>query len=119
MSEDGNAASSATPPTSDTKKQYPVCSKCGSDAVVRDAWAFWNSETQLWELKDVFEYTYCLTCESEAKLVWNSPVESRKEKICHLNDELRQGQGKNGQILLTSGIHAHGQEFITEYRQNP
>jgi len=36
------------------------------------------------------------------------------KKICSLNDELRQGQGINGQIMLTSGIHDQGQEFAAE-----
>ena len=39
---------------------------------------------------------------------------SAKKKICSLNDELRQGQGINGQIILTSGIHDQGPGFIAE-----
>ena len=37
-----------------------------------------------------------------------------KNEICRLNDELRQGQGVNGEIMLTSGIHGQGQEFVAE-----
>ena len=40
--------------------------------------------------------------------------EATKQKISRLNDGLRQGQGVNGEIMLTSGIHGQGQEFVTE-----
>lgn len=39
---------------------------------------------------------------------------STKTKISRLNDELREGQGINGQIMLTSGIHNRGQKFVVE-----
>ena len=107
-----NTESTTTPPRSTNK--FPVCSKCGSSDVVMDAWASWNTETQSWQLKQVFDHTFCPVCEEEAKLDWNSPEEPTKQNICRLNDELRQGQGTNGQIVLTSGIHEQGQEVVAE-----
>ena len=38
--------------------------------------------------------------------------ETTKQNISRLNDELRKGQGVNCQIMLTSGIHDQGQEFV-------
>ncbi len=112
MSENDNTGGGAT--AAETTKKFPDCSKCGSDAVVRDAWASWNADTQTWQLKQVFDHTFCPVCEEETKLEWNSPAETTKQKICRLNDDLRKCQGVNGEIILTSGIHGHGQEFVAE-----
>ena len=46
-----------------------ICSNCGSDQVVSDAWAEWSIETQQWELGEVFDHTFCLACETECGLV--------------------------------------------------
>jgi len=112
MGENNNAGGAAT--TTSTTSKFPVCSKCGSNAVVRDAWASWNADSQSWQLKQVFDHTFCPVCEDETKLDWNFPEETTKQKICLLNDELRKGQGTNGEIMLTSGIHGQGQDFVTE-----
>ena len=33
----------------------PRCATCGSERVVRDAWACWNPETGLYELETVLD----------------------------------------------------------------
>ena len=43
----------------------------------------------------------------------NAATDTNK-KICKLNDKLRQGQGVNGQLMLTSGINDQGQNFVTK-----
>lgn len=42
-----------------------VCNRCGSDNVVKDAWAEWDPETQTWGLRTVFDYSICDDCGSE------------------------------------------------------
>ena len=75
--------------TSDSK--FPICGVCGSERIVRDAWASWNAESRDWALNAVFDYTFCLTCEEEAGLEWRSKPLTRTERIRMLNDALRTG----------------------------
>lgn len=39
-----------------------TCAKCGSENVMRDAYAVWNFDTQDWELGAVFDQGYCDDC---------------------------------------------------------
>lgn len=36
-----------------------VCRRCGSNRVLRDAWAEWSIEHQVWELQNVFDHAVC------------------------------------------------------------
>lgn len=45
-----------------------VCSDCGSDAVMRDAWATWDVDLQDWVLGNVFDQGHCEICECEVSL---------------------------------------------------
>lgn len=45
-----------------------TCSDCGSENVLRDAWASWNVETQEWELGQVFDEAFCEQCEGACKI---------------------------------------------------
>ena len=45
-----------------------VCAECGSDEVVKDAWAFFNTETQEWELENFFDYEFCKRCNGECTI---------------------------------------------------
>lgn len=98
---------------------YPICKACGSDDVVKDAWASWNSETGLWELMDIFDYNFCRACEQSAELDWvetptaETPVDKTGE-IRRLNDALRRGESQDGMIVVTAGVRALGQEFLAE-----
>ena len=61
----------STKPTWDHSNPHPidiVCGECGSRNVMRDAWAVWNTETQRWELGNVFDDGHCEDCEGEASL---------------------------------------------------
>ena len=53
----------------------PTCARCGSKAVVRDAWAVWNPDTGLWELRQVFDLGFCEACEAETEFVWRTVAE--------------------------------------------
>jgi hypothetical protein len=44
------------------------CSKCGSKNVLRDAWAFWDENSQEWALNSIFDNAYCENCEGETSL---------------------------------------------------
>jgi hypothetical protein len=95
---------------------YPICGRCGSEDVVRDAWAVWNPATGLWELQQVFDHAVCETCEETTEFVWKKreepPAESKTETIRRLNDALRIGESVDGMIVITSGIQAMGDEFV-------
>ena len=97
--------------------EYPICIACGSERIVRDAWASWNINTQDWNLAAVFDYTFCLACEEEAGLEWRSSPLSKTERICLLNDAMRTGKSKDGTIVITAGIQALGPDFVTEARK--
>jgi len=45
-----------------------ICSKCGSEDVVVDAWIQWNEYTQEWEIYDIFDNCYCNKCEGECHI---------------------------------------------------
>jgi len=47
----------------------PVCAKCGSDDVRRDADAAWNPETRKWELCATYDNATCEACGGETTLV--------------------------------------------------
>ena len=89
----------------------PRCQACGSERVVRDAWACWNPQSGLWELEQVFDDTHCHQCEAEAKLEWYKPDGPDHGRIRELNDRLRtEGLGR-GSIMLTTGVQEKGGEF--------
>ena len=68
-------SAAAEPPTGATDtEEIPHCVSCGSDRVVRDAWATWNPKTQMWELQQVFDHTFCLACECDSRLDWKKPA---------------------------------------------
>lgn len=55
------------PPTGAGKGAVkPVCSRCGSDTLVRDACVRWDVETQKWDLSDSYDCTICDLCGSES-----------------------------------------------------
>jgi hypothetical protein len=49
-------------------KRNMICSQCGSDEVLRDAYASWCIETQQWVLDNVFDYAHCRTCDEETNI---------------------------------------------------
>ncbi len=45
-----------------------VCAKCGSDEVVKDAYAQWNVDKQNWEIQNIFDMSFCEVCECECSI---------------------------------------------------
>jgi len=45
-----------------------VCSNCGSENIVADAYAVWSIELQNWELAGVYDNTTCIDCEVEDEI---------------------------------------------------
>lgn len=44
----------------------PICNTCGSDRVLVDAWAAWDTAAQRWELHSTYEATaICCECDTE------------------------------------------------------
>jgi hypothetical protein len=114
MMTETNAAATVAP-----AKSHPICKSCGSDDVVKDAWASWNPEAGLWELLNVFDDGFCRACEESAEFEWlevpatEAPIDKTAE-IRRLNDALRRGEGEDGMIVVTAGVRAMGQEFLAE-----
>lgn len=44
------------------------CRTCGSEDVVRDAWAIWNKEKQEYELYATYDHAWCLICDEGVSL---------------------------------------------------
>lgn len=51
-------------------KEKPVCTQCGSDDVLADAYAWWDVDKQEWALSNTFDNSYCEDCEGECSLEW-------------------------------------------------
>ncbi|MCP4408264.1 MAG: DUF3768 domain-containing protein [Gammaproteobacteria bacterium] len=45
---------------------------------------------------------------------WRSTPLTKTERICRLNDAVRAGRRKDGTVVITAGVQALGQDFITE-----
>jgi len=58
-------------------KEKPVCTECGSDEVLCDAWAEWDEEAQEWVLNNTFDHTHCSACDGECSVNW---VEAKDEE---------------------------------------
>ena len=90
----------------------PHCQSCGSERVVKDAWACWNPEFGLWELEATFDDEHCHQCEESTKLVWSRPDAPQNGRVRELNDAFRRNGQGNGTVMLTVGVQGEGQEFL-------
>ena len=52
----------------DTNMIDIVCSECGSNEVVLDAYAQWCVESQDWELCSTYDEAYCTICDGKTRL---------------------------------------------------
>lgn len=92
----------------------PVCKTCGSERVVKDAWACWNPETGLWDLENVFDNAFCHQCEGETSLVWKRKDAFHRTAVRELNDRFRtEGRG-NGSLMITIGVKERGPDFLRQ-----
>ena len=98
--------------TPETIGTVPRCRSCGSERVVKDAWACFNPESGLWELENVFDQEFCHQCEEDTKLEWVSADAIKSRRIRELNDRFRTEGLGNGTVLVTSGVQAEGGEFV-------
>lgn len=64
----------------------PVCTRCGSGDLVRDASAEWDDPAQRWELGGVYDSTTCQSCsaESDDLCAWVScaPLPPPSRPVC-------------------------------------
>jgi len=92
----------------------PRCQTCGSERVVKDAFACFNPASGLWEIEAVLDTARCHPCDSPTTLVWARAEEPPNQRVRELNDVFRtKGQG-NGTILITQAVRANGEAFIQE-----
>lgn len=45
-----------------------ICKDCGTDNVVRDAWAAWSPHENKWVLETTFDHAHCFNCEGQTSL---------------------------------------------------
>ena len=103
-------------------KEIPVCTRCGSTAVLADAYAEWDVERQDWVLHSTYDNSTCEDCEGECSLEWkqvpetNPPASeqaigdvlgvglptSRAEAVNMILDEVRPFEGKQYAGLSTA-----------------
>jgi hypothetical protein len=114
------AASQVEPPKPEfdqtSAAEFPICSVCGSERIVRDAWVSWDTETKDWHPTTVFDHAYCLSCEGESSVEWRSTALTKTERIRMLNDGLRTGRRRDGTVLVTVGVNGLGPQFVAEAR---
>lgn len=52
-----------------TDRVKMVCSHCGSEDVVADAYAKWNVDSQAWQVAQTFDKGgYCSQCDGETRI---------------------------------------------------
>ncbi|MEM8692513.1 MAG: DUF3768 domain-containing protein [Pseudomonadota bacterium] len=90
----------------------PRCQQCGSERVVRAAWACFRPESGLWELETVLDQEYCHQCAAKTTLRWSLSEPPPQQRTRELNDRFRtKGEG-NGRVVITVGIQEMGHDFI-------
>lgn len=52
----------------------PFCIACGSENVLKDAYAEWDNEKQKWVLFHTYDDSYCQDCDSEDILEWKDTL---------------------------------------------
>ena len=45
-----------------------VCTECGSNNVMWDAWAKWDEDTQEMYMENYYDHTYCNNCDGECSV---------------------------------------------------
>lgn len=60
-------------------REIPVCSSCGSDDILMDAYARWDSAAQDWALNSTHESAVCEDCGGECRLDW-VPASDREDR---------------------------------------
>lgn len=59
------------------RKVKMVCERCGSEEVLRDAWAEWDVDEQEWVLQNVFDHAVCESeeCNGTETCIEEVPIE--------------------------------------------
>lgn len=94
------------------KHKTPVCTRCDSSRVVRNAWASWNQDSGLWELDQVFDDAFCCECKEGTQLNWIDAPTATSLRVRELNDQFRRCGEGNGMVVVTAGLNALGQPFV-------
>lgn len=61
--------------------KQPICNRCGSNAVLLDAYAEWDMEKQDWVLQNVFQDAVCEDCEGETSLGWTDVTPEASDSL--------------------------------------
>jgi hypothetical protein len=67
----------------------------------------------LWELEHVFDDAHCHQCGEATTLTWSKHSPPPQQRIRELNDLWRRNGVGRGSFMLTSGIQAHGESFVS------
>ena len=90
----------------------PTCATCGSECVVRDAWACWSPYYGLWELETTFDQGFCKTCEAQTAFTWIRVEQPPNVRIRELNDAFRMKGEGTGSVVITHGLAALGDSCV-------
>ena len=82
----------------------PRCQTCGSERVVKDAFACLNPASGLWEIEAVFDTARCHPCDSPTTLVWARAEEPPNQRVRELNDVFR----TKGQSMILGRLRSAG-----------
>lgn len=85
-----------------------------SSKVVRDAWTEWDIGKGEWVLKSIFDEFGCDKCGERITPSWKLDEEFRKRRIQRLNDALRRGEGNGDTVVVTVGVKAKGDVFLSQ-----
>ena len=82
------------------KVTIDVCSECGCEDILYDAWASFNPVTGQNELADTFDHTHCPECDGECGTVEKEieveiPDESKPWVCEHCKEEVPQLEVRN------------------------
>ena len=93
------------------KKINYVCTECGSDAVLNDAYAEWNVERQEFELSSTYNAWICEDCDGETNVKEQATIsldETLYNGLCLVSEMMHEAMLEHGETLG----NAEEREFV-------
>ena len=114
----GEINRSLGPPLRVTTPQYPVCTRCGSHNVVRDAYAKWDGANKHWVVSQVYDFVFCFHCDAGTLLEWKVGESTPTTQVRDFNDAFRRTRDDfNEMVNFGPGIEELGSSFLAAAKQ--
>lgn len=94
-----------------SEKQIPVCSECGSSAIVIDAYAEWDTHAQDWSLQNTFEQAECNDCGGSCSLEWLDVDDYGERRKARDATELAAEEAAEQEHIWTQRLKAAGELY--------